>query len=413
MQPNLLLKRACLELPAKSEFYDPNEESLYDIAVSGDGTWRKRGFSSSYGVVTAMSTITGKALDCEVMSKECKQCVQWMGKERSPESEEWWEQHQHQCHANFEGSSGSMNATGLLNIFQRSIEKYGIRYVEFLGDGDSKAHKLLLQEAVYGNVEVQKLECVGHVQKRLGSRLRSLKKRLGKTPLEDGKPVGGKGRPTENRIDKLQVYFGKAIRQNTHSIRAMQTAVMAIWHHSKSTNDNPVHGLCPEGANSWCGFQRDIAKGTTDYVHKDPIPEAVANVILPTFEALSEESLLSKCMHGGTQNQNESINGLIWQRATKETHASLPTVETATFLGVAHFNDGSMSLFSVIKQLGIVPGVHCMKACRKLDSDRIRHSRRKSGEAAKKWQKQLTKWKKGHIDSLEANEGPSYVSGAF
>ena len=99
---------------------------------------------------------------------------------------------------NFEGSSGSKDATGLLNIFQRSIENYGIRYVEFLGDGDSKAHKLLLQEAVHGNVEVQRLECVGHVQKRLGSCLRSLKKRLGKTPLEDGKPVGGKGRLTEN-----------------------------------------------------------------------------------------------------------------------------------------------------------------------------------------------------------------------
>ena len=99
-------------------------------------------------------------------------------------------------------------------------------------------------------------------------------------------------------------------------------------------------------------------------------------------------------MHGGTQNQNESINRLIWQRATKETHSSLPTVETATFLGVVHFNDGSVSLLSVLKQLGIVPGVHCVKPCRKLDTDRIHHFRRKSGEPAKKWRKQLRKWKK-------------------
>lgn len=54
-----------------------------------------------------------------------------------------------------------------------------------------------------------------------------------------------------------------------------------------------------------------------------------------------------------------------------------------------------------------------MKACRKLDGRQIRHSHRKSGEAAKKWQKQLRKWRKGHTDSLEANEGPSCVSGAF
>lgn len=68
-----------------------------------------------------------------------------------------------------------MDANGLLNIFQRSVEQYGLRYLEFLGDGDSRAHKLLVEEAVYGDVEVEKLECVGLVQKRLGSRFRSLK----------------------------------------------------------------------------------------------------------------------------------------------------------------------------------------------------------------------------------------------
>lgn len=366
------------------EFYEPAEDGCYNVAVSGDGTWRKRGFSSSYGVVTALSTVTGKALDCEVMSKECRQCKVWRGREGSQAFEHWWEGHQHECHTNFEGSSPSMDANGLLAIFQRSVEKHNLRYVQFLGDGDSKGHKLLVQEAVYGDVAVEKLECVGHVQKRLGSRLCSLKKRLGKTPLEDGKPIGGKGRLTDKTIDKLQVYYGKAIRQNTESIDSMQNAVMAIWHHSTSTDDSPDHDLCPEGENSWCGFQRDAAKGTSDYVHKDPIPEAVANAILPTFEALSEASLLSKCLHGGTQNQNEAINALIWQRATKETHSSLPTVELATSLGVTHFNDGSSVLIAVLQELGITPGRHCTKSCAKLDSDRIRHCRRKSGEPAKK-----------------------------
>ena len=161
---------------------------------------------------------------------------------------------------------------------------------------------------------------------------------------------------------------------------------MAIWHHKKSTDDNPDHDLCPEGENPWCGFQRDAPKGTSDYIHKDPIPEAVANAILPTFEALSEESLLMKCLHRGTQNQNETINGLIWQHATKETNSSLPTVELATFLAVAHFNDGSSVLTDVLKEL-IIPGRHCKKACAKLESDRIRHSQRKSGEQARKRRK--------------------------
>ena len=42
--------------------YEPAQDGIFDIGVSGDGTWSKRGYSSSYGVVTALSTITGKAL---------------------------------------------------------------------------------------------------------------------------------------------------------------------------------------------------------------------------------------------------------------------------------------------------------------------------------------------------------------
>ena len=281
-----------------------------------------------------------------------------------------------------------MDGAGLVTIFQRSVNKHGFHYVEFLGDGDSKAHSGLVQEAVYEGVPVEKLECVGHVQKRLGSRLRSLKKELGKTPLEDGKSIGGIGRLTNTRIDKLQVYYGKAIRENTHSINSMKQAVMAIWHHLKSTNENPEHDLYPPGADSWCGFQRDQANGTTDYLHDHPIPEAVANAIYPTFEASSDESLLSKCLHRGTQNQNEALDGMIWQRATKETHSSLPTVELATFLAVSHFNDGARTLVCVLKELGIVPGAHCRNACTKLDQRRLHQSTRKSTDGAKRGRKQ-------------------------
>ena len=101
MQLSVLLKKACI-------IY------IY-ISVSGDGTWRKRGFSSSFGVVTVLSTITGKALDCEIMSKKCGECKLKRGKKGTEEFDEWWEQ-QHKCHANFAGSSGSMDSAGMLAI---------------------------------------------------------------------------------------------------------------------------------------------------------------------------------------------------------------------------------------------------------------------------------------------------------
>ena len=64
--------------------------------------------------------------------------------------------------------------------------------MEFVGDGDSKAHKLLVEEAVYGDVEVEKREWAGHVQKCLSSSPHSLKKKLTKNRLEDGKQTGVK-----------------------------------------------------------------------------------------------------------------------------------------------------------------------------------------------------------------------------
>ena len=44
---------------------------------------------------------------------------------------------------------------------------------------------------------MEKLEYVGHIQKRLGSRLGNLKNTIMKGPLADGKTLGGKGRLTE------------------------------------------------------------------------------------------------------------------------------------------------------------------------------------------------------------------------
>ena len=88
-------------------------------------------------------------------------------------------------------------------------------------------------------------------------------------------------------------------------------------------------------------------------------------------------------------------------------------VELATFLAVSHFNNGTISIILVLRNLGIDPGFHCIKACRKQDHSRIRHSRRKSSEQAKKRRKQIRNFKKGYSDTLEAIEGQQYGAGAF
>lgn len=57
------------------------------------------------------------------------------------------------------------------------------------------------------------LDCIGHVQKRLGKAVYECQRSASK--LEDGKPVKERqGRLTKTAIEKLKKYYGKAIRNN-------------------------------------------------------------------------------------------------------------------------------------------------------------------------------------------------------
>lgn len=47
---------------------------VIDTAVTCDGTWSKRGFTATYGIVVVISWETGKILDYEILSKRCNTC---------------------------------------------------------------------------------------------------------------------------------------------------------------------------------------------------------------------------------------------------------------------------------------------------------------------------------------------------
>ena len=54
-------------------------------------------------------------------------------------------------------------------IFEPSIKNNKLRYSKFRGDGDTKSFRAT--ENIYTGFKVEKLECVGHVHKRVGNRL--------------------------------------------------------------------------------------------------------------------------------------------------------------------------------------------------------------------------------------------------
>jgi hypothetical protein len=103
-----------------------------------------------------------------------------------------------------------MEANGIVNMFSRSDEKYGARYINYIDDGHTKTYQAVLKVDPYG-VPNKKIQCVGHVQKRMGSRLRKLKDEYRGKKLCDKKPLSGKGLLTDVVIDQLTTNYGNHV----------------------------------------------------------------------------------------------------------------------------------------------------------------------------------------------------------
>ena len=143
---------------------------VIDVSVTCDGTWSKRGFTATYGVVVVISWESGKILDYEILSKRCNTCERQKTRwgEESDQFKEWMETHKDSCAINHEGSSPAMECQGVLRIWNRSVESRHLRYTQLISDGDCKSLATLNEHKPYGeDVKVEKHECVGHVQKRV------------------------------------------------------------------------------------------------------------------------------------------------------------------------------------------------------------------------------------------------------
>ncbi|GFW10328.1 uncharacterized protein TNCV_5096791 [Trichonephila clavipes] len=244
---------------------------------------------------------------------------------------------EHVC-SNYKGSSGNMEAVGAFRIFEKSLIKRDLQYTGYYGDGDSKG--FLQVKDIYGENSVTKLECIGHIQKRVGSRLRKLKKIT--------KVLGGKGKLTDKFIDKLQNYYGIAIRSNVGCLKKMQSAVIAAFFHCCSSNQNSMHGQCPTGKDSWCKYKQALRDGKV-YVGKTAgLSNYVIKVIKPTYLALRDKELLKKCLHGKTQNNNESFNNVLWSVLPKEIFVHKKTLFLGSYMAVILYNSGYLGLLPVL-----------------------------------------------------------------
>lgn len=120
---------------------------------------------------------------------------------------------------------------------------------------------------------------------------------------------------TQALVDRLQNFYGIAIRQNVGKLKKMQNAKRATLFQVASSKEHNYHdAYCPPGADSWCYYQQDKANGTNSYKPGPGFPLTVIVKVKLIFEELSSEKLLNDCFHGKTQNHNDSFNKTIWER---------------------------------------------------------------------------------------------------
>ena len=206
-----------------------------------------------------------------------------------------------------------------------------------------------------------------------------------------------------------------AIRQNTGDLMAMKRSVIAILFHSSNIPDEEErHKYCPRTSFGWCKWWTDKINGSKKYKSNLNLPLAIMEELKPIFRSLSDEELLSKCLHGQTQNENECLNAFIWRKCPKDVYVSRKIVEIGSSSAIIEFNEGKSGKQKVIKALGMSTGMFTMKGCSRMDTMRISNSVRKSAEKIKKRRKQLRAKKKGFADMEKEQEGgAAYASGQY
>ena len=150
-----------------------------------------------------------------------------------------------------------------------------------------------------------------------------------------------------------------------------------------------LHNHCPEGANSWCWYNRDIANQTKLYKPGPGLPLDIIAELKPIYQRLSEDSLLKRCLDGKTQNQNESLNGMIWDCVPKGVFIGSETLQLGVYDAVAHFNIGCQAAVNVLTNLGMEPGKFCLEQSEEADRLRVQNANQKAEDKIKRKRKIL------------------------
>ena len=184
---------------------------------------------------------------------------------------------------------------------------------------------------------------------------------------------GGVGGQLSSRaIKKIQGHYGATIRNNVNNmnnVSKMKRDIWAIWEHRARKHDD---------CSSWCPSKQNPPGDP----NKNALHPHVSEAIKPVFETLTNDTLLNKCAHGGTQNTNESFYNIIWARCPKTSFVGRSRLCLAVADATIVYNDGETGRLPIFTELGMIIGHHTTTCFRDIDKIRITGSRAQATPAA-------------------------------
>lgn len=148
------------------------------------------------------------------------------------------------------------------------------------------------------------------------------------------------------------------------------------------------------------GPEKDLERA-----NKSALPKHVLTAIKPVFVKLTEDELLQKCSHGGTQNANESLHNMIWNRCPKTVFVGRTRLEISVYDAVTVFNEGEGARVNVFELLGLKCGKYMLEMMQALDTKRVASATSQATKTSKVQRKQRRMSKTQEKDSVYQTGG--------
>ncbi|XP_044583788.1 uncharacterized protein LOC123264553 [Cotesia glomerata] len=175
-------------------------------------------------------------------------------------------------------------------------------------------------------------------------------------------------------------------------------------------NENPKH-LTVSGDGTWKKQGFTSLFGVTTLIGKYS-KKVIDTVVKSSFcQGCCQGDLLHRCLGSETQNNNESLNSLIWTFAPKHIHAGSQTIQIANYLAVAIFNEGYLPILKMMELMGITVGTEAHSFAIRRNEVRIERSELRATAASKEGRTARLAERTSQNIEYEVEEGPMYGSG--